>query len=36
MTTTPDTYKYYPALSQLISVDDLPEFLNFIAEQIQR
>ena len=28
-------YKYYPALSDRISVDDLPEFLNFAKEQIQ-
>ena len=30
----PNDHKYYPALSQLISVDDLPDFLNFIKEQI--
>jgi hypothetical protein len=35
MTTTPTTYNYYPALSQLISVDDLPDFLGFIKENIQ-
>jgi hypothetical protein len=28
-------YKYYPALSNLISVDDLPDFLSFIKENIQ-
>jgi hypothetical protein len=35
MPTTPDTYKYYPALSELISVEELSDFLNFIGEQIQ-
>ena len=35
MSTTPNTYKYYPALSQLISVDDLPDFLSFIKDGVQ-
>ncbi len=32
---TPDTYKYYPALSDRITVDELPDFLSFIKENIQ-
>jgi len=30
----PTDYKYYPALSDRISVDDLPNFLSFIKESI--
>ena len=32
MPTSPVQYNYYPALSNLISVEDLPEFLNFLKE----
>ena len=35
MPTSPVQYNYYPALSNLISVEDLPEFLNFLKEQLQ-
>lgn len=31
----PTTYNYYPALSRLITLDDLPEMLGFIKEGVQ-
>jgi len=30
----PTDYKYYPALSDRITVDDLPDFLSFIKDSI--
>lgn|SRR5690554_6239118 len=30
MPETPTTYNYYPALSRLITLDDLPEILDFL------
>ncbi len=35
MSETPTTYRYYPALSDVIKTDDLPDFLNFIKEGLQ-
>ncbi len=35
MPTNPDSYKYYPTLSSLITVDELPDFLSFIKEHVQ-
>ena len=35
MATTPVDYQYYPALSDLIDVDDLPEILSFIKGGIE-
>lgn len=35
MPETPTTYNYYPALSGLITLEDLPEILDFIKEGLQ-
>ncbi|MCV9928121.1 hypothetical protein OIU83_10680 [Flavobacterium sp. LS1R49] len=35
MPTTPTDYKYYPALSDLIKPEDLPDFLSFIKDELQ-
>jgi hypothetical protein len=35
MPTTPTDYKYYPALSDLIKPEDLPDFLSFIKDGLQ-
>jgi hypothetical protein len=29
-------YQYYPALSNLISIDDLPEILSFLQNGLQK
>ncbi len=36
MPASPIEYKYYPALSDLLSPDDLPEFLSFLEGNIQQ
>jgi hypothetical protein len=35
MSETPTTYRYYPALSDIIKTDDLPDFLSFIKQGLQ-
>ncbi|MCV9931744.1 hypothetical protein OIU80_05565 [Flavobacterium sp. LS1R47] len=35
MPTTPTDYKYYPALSDLIKPEDLPDFLSFIKDGLR-
>jgi len=35
MPETPTEYKYYPALSDIMKADDLPDFLSFIKEGLQ-
>ncbi|MEN2416394.1 hypothetical protein [Flavobacterium mesophilum] len=35
MSTTPTEYKYYPALSDLMKPEDLPDFLSFIKDGLQ-
>ena len=36
MPETPTTYNYYPALSGLMTVEDLPEILGFIRDGLQQ
>jgi hypothetical protein len=36
MPTTPADYKYYPAISNLIDADDLPEILSLVKDDIQQ
>ena len=36
MPETPTTYNYYPALSGLMTADDLPEILGFIRDGLQQ
>ncbi|MCP2027476.1 hypothetical protein L1276_002633 [Flavobacterium sp. HSC-32F16] len=35
MSTTPTEYKYYPALSDIMKPEDLPDFLSFIKDGLQ-
>lgn len=36
MPTLPENYQYYPALSDLIDIGDMPEFLSFIKDGLQQ
>lgn len=36
MPETPTTYNYYPALSELMTAEELPEILGFIRDGLQQ